>query len=190
MTDEQRERKNECARENSRWKKERQLCVRCGKQDAYTLVGRSYCYECCEYDRECRRSDTVLKNNKTKQREKYRKNVESGICPTCGKRRAEYGYINCPVCRAKKARRQLEYNHKNGVLPRCLLDGTDRCARCGKEEVVMGYKLCGRCLENSRKAIKKALDTPREQNYFEKSIINNFKYWSKVYGTDKIEGQG
>lgn len=190
MTDEQRKRKNECARENARWKKERQLCTRCGKQDAYTLNGRSYCYECCEYDknRKRKRYEVVANDINMKQREEYHKNIESGICPLCKKKKADMGCIICTACRAKRARKQSERQHERGVTPRYLFDGVDRCAICGKEEVVKGHKVCSRCLENCRKNIKKALNTPRSQNYFEKSIINNFKYWSEVYGTSKIEG--
>lgn len=192
MTDEQRKRKNECARENSQWKKERHLCVRCGKQDAYTLVGRTLCYECAEKQREyyhkCPRDK--LNNRNLRERERYHKNIELGVCPKCLKQKEDDGYVHCSACRAKIRKSDTKYRQKKGVLPRCLLDGIDRCAICGREEVVDGHKVCSRCLENCRKSLKKASNTPREANYFEKSIRNYFNYWRNVRDAGKIERQG
>lgn len=167
MTDEQKKRKNECAKQNRQWKKERHLCTCCGKQDAYTLVGRSFCYECCEKERKRKRSNQAMSKIYAQRYEKYHKNIALGICPICGKREVTDGHINCQLCRAKKAQREAKYRFNRGVLPRCLLDGVDRCAVCGAENVVEGHKVCMRCLENGRNAIEKANRTPREKdNYF------------------------
>lgn len=169
MTEEQRARKNECARQNAMWKKEQHKCTRCGKQDAYTLAGRSYCYECCEYDRKCTRSESARENHKARQREKYHKCVELGICPICKKREATDGYKNCPTCRSKKAKIQLKYRHANGTIPSELMDGTNYCSICAKplneDNRVKDKKVCKRCYQNSLKNISKACEN-RVENVF------------------------
>lgn len=180
MTDEQRIRRNECARQNREWKKEQHKCVRCGKQDAYTLIGRSYCYECCEYDKNHPRSERVRENNNARQREQYHKCIELGICPTCKKRKATDGYKNCPICRSKKARKRLEYQHANGTIPQELMDGTTYCSICAKplneDNRIKDKKICKRCYQSSLKNLSKAMEN-RVENAFTQA---QYLFWEEI----------
>lgn len=136
-------------------KKRNHLCVDCGKQDGYTLNNRALCYECRQkknermrekYRDEAYRKKTLQRNKE--QREKYDKNRQ---CPRCGRQLPlSSKYKTCVECRLKKRRYQEEKNRANGHLPRCLFNGITHCARCGKEEVVEGQRVCPNCLETLR----------------------------------------
>lgn len=197
MTEQQRIRKRECARENRQWKKERHLCVRCGKKDAYTLAGRSCCYECTEAERHRaenrQRTEEQIQKHCAKMREKYAENVSRGICPQCGKRNAVGGYIICPICRAKKKRASAKYRLEHGATPRYLMDGSTRCAKCGKvlddDNSVNGKQLCRSCYESALRSIKKAKESQTKDSYFRRSVNAYWEYKQyqrrEYFGTSK-----
>ena len=82
------------------------MCPKCGKQDAYTLGGRTYCYECAERER-VRQGltayiDPLLFSAPKKDRKDYSKipreqYIERGMCYTCGKP-VKPGYKVCESC--------------------------------------------------------------------------------------------
>lgn len=181
MTDEQHKRKIECDRENRRWKKERHLCIRCGKQDAYTLNGYSRCFECLqahrEYEKERWKDSNVREMKKERTKKLYDERIKNRQCVRCGRGLSPYETTkHCARCRAKFRIQNDKKRIKKRILPRFLFDGVDRCKKCGKEEIVPGYKVCNKCLEDNRRAIQKALNTPREPNHFEKSIRSGFYF--------------
>ena len=98
--------------------KSHNFCVKCRKQDAYTLNGHAYCFECIE----------MMKNNKNitpEAKDRYNKTKaqlracreENHLCKRCGKPlELSYPFKNCPVCKAKmrkyaeRARRKKRNN--------------------------------------------------------------------------------
>lgn len=162
--------------------KKHHLCTRCGEKDAYTIGGRILCYDCTEkhnaYMREKWEKDEEFREKEHKRKQELKNyRIENRLCVRCGKPLPEYtNKKQCGICRAKDRRRVEKKRIEKGCTPRFLFDGVTRCKTCGKEEVVKGYKLCSRCLENSRRTLEIARNTPREPNGFEKSIRNQFKY--------------
>ena len=80
-----------------------QRCVRCGKQDAYTMNGHQRCYECTEKGKEyCRKHNKELRENlKLKNKERYDNLKSQGICVICGKKKT-FGNVVCSTCLGKR----------------------------------------------------------------------------------------
>lgn len=75
----------EYMREYRQTLKENKMCVCCGKQDAYTLVGRKICYECLEKYHE-KTGYSFKKPKKIKQPTIPRnERCDCGLCYICGK---------------------------------------------------------------------------------------------------------
>ena len=88
----------------------------------------------------CRRRD-LAKRRRAERR-------EAGLCTQCGRLLYD-AHRMCATCRAKfRAYKEAE-NRKAGVLPRDALDGVSRCAKCGKDAPIRGYRLCQKCYESS-----------------------------------------
>ena len=126
----------------------------CGKEDAYTMSGRSLCYEHAsyfnEYRKKCRKDDEkrekIIKNSKNlRERRKA-----AGLCPSCGKNKPEYGFVTCPSCRAKSRKSANRYNKNHGVVSRY---DPDICWTCNKNPVLPGKRLCKSCYETSLKSL-------------------------------------
>lgn len=185
MTDEQRARANECARENYMWKKEQHKCVRCGKQDAYTISGRSLCYECAEKKRLWEKTNHEKNScKKTAYRnKKYKECVENGICVRCHKRPADSGYKSCLRCRTQNRIYNNNKNRERGMLPKLLFDGVNYCRTCGakitSENKVDGKKLCKSCYQKAVENLKKATEIrmSKEPNDFDKG---NDLFWRRI----------
>jgi len=116
-------------------------CISCGKQDAYTLAGRSRCCECQEKMSEY--GKRYYEKNKDAVAEKHRKHYwelrEQGICTKCGKRPVKQGKTHCEYCLAKKRRNQKH------ALP--APEGY--CVNCKKEPAKEGFKLCEKCYQST-----------------------------------------
>ena len=90
-----------------------------------------------------------------RRKEKREAYKAAGLCPICGRKRNNPRWLKCGHCRhigrvaAEKVRR------KRGKLPKCLLDGVDRCTHCGKNAPAAGYQLCPKCLDDARTALAK-----------------------------------
>lgn len=89
------------------------LCVWCGKQDARTLTGKIYCFECNEKRREYFKKHysipDVAERTRKYRIERKRKLLEQGLCTNCGKRKIVPGKTVCPVCMAKNKSRSARY---------------------------------------------------------------------------------
>lgn len=99
--------------------KKHHMCVKCKKQDAYTLGGRSLCFECAEYYRKWRKNyyaqntEKVLSQNNAKRLECIRNN----ICSKCLKRKTDGSHKLCRDCRQKdNAKRRAKTTFIPGLV--------------------------------------------------------------------------
>lgn len=143
------------------------LCVRCKKQDAYTLAGRSCCSECAEYARERYRLHSG--ENKEKKRKynlaKRQECIKNNICSRCLKRKTDTKHKVCVVCRdalKNKRKAQKIYSIDDAICFRCKnpLDGQLK---------VNGdpSKFCSICYEN-------VVKVTRDNNKGKKIIYSPF----------------
>lgn len=103
--------------ELSKFRKERGLCVRCGKKDA--VIGITLCQSCREkYNAKRRKSIKVERipkkrvyKPKTKEeiakevvynRKRRERRAALGLCTMCGKKKALPGLMTCTYCRMKR----------------------------------------------------------------------------------------
>lgn len=141
------ERQKVWQRENRQMMLKCHLCVNCGKQDARTLNGFTYCYECGEKHREKERQRRAKRREElnAQRRERYARYKAEGLCPMCG--RKSDGRVLCAWCRAKKAQKfQRTYEHKRvGNV----------CFQCCSNEPMDGKKLCKNCYEKNLVTLRK-----------------------------------
>ena len=135
----------------------RSVCTNCGKEDAFTMAGRSRCFECnkkkLSKQRFKRNNDYVVKEDNIKYcRARYWKLKEAGICTRCGKRKTKYGRSRCELCLGKD-RMSYERNKPAGVG---YFDET-MCRRCKKNPPIDGKKLCENCYNKSLAALNIAM---------------------------------
>jgi NMD protein affecting ribosome stability and mRNA decay len=100
----------------------RQRCIRCGKQDAYTMSGHQHCYECTEKNQEaCKK--TYYKHHEDRKkvmRERYERLKAEGMCVECGQKKARPGKVMCERCayknnqNAKRWQLKKERSAENG----------------------------------------------------------------------------
>lgn len=96
--------------------KSRNRCKNCGKQDAYTLAGRSYCYACNEHHNDYKRinKDKWIETEKKRSKTRYERLKQEGICVSCGKRPAKPNHIRCLRCSIKHSNSEKKrYQRKN-----------------------------------------------------------------------------
>lgn len=88
-----------------------QRCVRCCKQDAYTLAGKQRCFDCTEKEKKNQRkyNEAHREEIKLKMKERSAKLKAEGICVFCGKRKARTKRTLCAHCAAKQ---KLRYYQK------------------------------------------------------------------------------
>ena len=119
------------------------LCRQCGAQDARTLNGYSYCYECGEkrkgYYRNWRKKHAEEAN--VKRRERYAELKEQGKCPVCGRDLVFTNNVVCACCAARQNNHRKErYEHKR-------VGG--KCFQCCQAEPLPGKKLCRECYDKN-----------------------------------------
>ena len=120
------------------------LCRDCGKQDARTLNGYNYCYECNEYHnakmREYRARNREQINEK--RHNLYVQYRNEHRCGLCGKQIALYdNHSMCPICRGVKKQYFVKtYEHKRvGNI----------CFQCCKMPPIQDKKLCQSCYDKA-----------------------------------------
>lgn len=138
------------------------VCVQCGREDAFTMVGRSLCDRCAAMARESnsrwyiKNSEKIL-SDRTKLKESRKAN---GLCPVCGKP-ANDGFVMCGPCRKKRS----DYRKRHRIrVPRgeCGV-----CYRCNKKEAISGKRMCLECYEKAvETAIKNLRAVKKEQKPF------------------------
>lgn len=118
-------------KEDYYWYKEHHICTRCHKYKA--MQNKTMCSVCLEKDAE--RSKKYRARMSEEKREKaylkigeckkiqHDKRLESEICTTCGKRKANDGFKTCIECRTKdaqkRARNSKEYRKTSGTCAYC-----------------------------------------------------------------------
>ena len=118
------------------------LCVMCGKEDAFTMVGRSRCSECAERNNQNKRKNY----NREWHRARYDDRKANGLCVDCGKPALE-GHVRCAYhCeqRSKSTKAWLKRAQEEAGVndPR---GGNGYCYRCNKEKQLPGMKVCQKC---------------------------------------------
>lgn len=126
-------------------------CKRCGKQDAYTIIGKKHCYECTQKISEYQKKYEKENKEKIAERKKKRHQelIDKGVCTQCGKRPAREGKTQCEICALKKKTRDYKKTHSE-------FRNSDLCSRCHKNEKFKEFELCETCYNNSLKGIKNA----------------------------------
>lgn len=159
-------------------RKNAKVCVKCGKEDAYTMNGRSNCAECAEkirdWFREYRKDPSEKERRKNRKIEHRLKMVEEGKCIRCGKKNTG-PYKTCPHCLAKKRNYNRNKNHEKSATK-----GVTLCWQCNKEKMLPGYKLCAKCYDMKMKALEKANKVNAEIGYY--------KFWEGR--KNKVDNQG
>lgn len=136
------QRKEASKRHREKMKKEGR-CLYCGKEDAYTIIGRVRCFDCSEKERirkiQYRNDPDKSEKERIKRIRRKGNWIEDGKCPLCGRKNTgRYKY--CQYCRAKDKRRKQK-NRENKSFTR----GTTLCWQCNKEKPIEGKKLCAEC---------------------------------------------
>ena len=119
------------------------LCPRCGKNKLFG--DEKECPECTakEYEVTMRSRNSLGKDHYNSVHSEWSKNnhrklIEQGICTRCGKRKADYGYKTCGICRSKIR----NYNRiKYGKPDRSERYKQGLCFFCDNP-VKSGYKVC------------------------------------------------
>lgn len=118
---------SEYMRERRKWFKEHKCCTECGEQDAYTLGGRSMCYECNKkrriYQGYTSDIDSLSFSKMRKDRKDYNKIpreqfIKRGMCYLCGKPVKE-GYKVC----------EKHYQHMLDIRKKQKENGQDETIR-------------------------------------------------------------
>lgn len=131
-----------------RERKDAGLCVSCGKQDAYTLAGRSQCAECAERSRR-----NWHRCGNDRRRDRYYLRKANGLCVDCGKPAIE-GHVRCKY-HAEKVRwnnklyGRRRQDEKGVNFPR---GENGLCYRCNKRENLPGMKICHSCYSDLAEA--------------------------------------
>lgn len=163
-------------KERYQWLKEHHICVRCKKEKAEK--GGIYCLVCKMDKREQERNRKITPEQKERKRihnkTRYDVMVAFGICPRCGKREHKYNSIFCGKCSAIRNDKNMTKRRNKGITARVLFGDGEYCSVCGKP-TENGSKQCKRCLENSRRTIRIALqESFKTENYFREQIKLDF----------------
>lgn len=159
-------------------------CVRCGKQDAYTLIGKSRCFECAEKNKEYARlhHKKHRETDNSKMRDRVSKLKEQGVCIDCGVREAVKGRTRCRNCLIKNSK--AVKNKKGRIARTTTYYYEGLCWLCCKNPTASGYGLCEDCLERARKRITKAQRMANDTKLRDERFIE--MYTSK-YNNESME---
>ena len=157
----------EYQREYRKWLKEHHFCRDCQKQDAYTLAGRTYFFDCAEKGRikkENARKDPIKKEKMLKQkRDQITRYINENRCVRCGMQ-LNNGKRMCSVCYELQRRASRK---RKGNTPR--MRGII-CWQCNKQPCMEGYGLCKDCYEKKIPISLQNLEKSRENHPWRKSI--------------------
>lgn len=118
-----------------------------------------------------------LEVNRKRNAKRNAERIAQGLCSTCGKKKPQEGYRTCDVCREYFRRDSIKRSRAKGVLPKELLDGVERCYKCGALLNGSVSKMCERCLKSALKALSKtpSWNGKKPDTHFAKG---NELYWS------------
>lgn len=142
--------------------KKNHLCHDCKQQDAYTLAGRTYCYDCAEKQRlakqKARQDPAKRERMLAQKREQVARYRAENKCVVCGKR-LHRGERVCGIC-AELQRRAVRKSRNSA--PR--LPGV-RCWQCNKAPCMEGKKLCAECYEKKVEVACENLKKAQTKNH-------------------------
>ena len=137
------EKNNKESKEDRKWYRENGICPRCRKN--IILGTENVCAECSAYEyevnmnsRERLGKEHYNEVHKEWSKRTHHEMIERGICTRCRKRKADYGYKTCGICRDKGRKyKRVKYGkpdrserYKHGLCYFC--DNT----------IKDGYKVC------------------------------------------------
>ncbi len=133
----------------------RNRCAMCHKQDAYTLNGRHYCFECVEYRGELTRKShekpEIAQNIRDSQNRRAAQRRADGLCISCGKP-TRGGKARCERCLAKRKAKAVEQRIESGVnYPR---GDNGFCWLCNKRPALAEKRLCAECYERNQDVLE------------------------------------
>lgn len=116
------------------------MCKDCRKQYAFTLNGRTYCYECNEKRNAWQRQRYAekLAENKDYWKNRYAHRRSVGKCGKCGRdmQPGDTG-SRCPICKGKNKKTYTEKYVRRRV--------GNVCYQCCNAPPMEGKKLCPEC---------------------------------------------
>lgn len=129
-------------------------CTYCHEQDAYTMMGRSYCGECARKNRDAKREVYPIRSAEINLRDRtaYQERKEKRLCVKCAKP-LEPGNnrVRCLACT-----RKLSIHDKLAVLDKPLRGDNGVCWMCNKREKLPDKRCCAVCYETLRGNMLKA----------------------------------
>ena len=142
------------------WYKEHHICPFCRVNKP--VGNHVYCHECRAKYREYqeKRIDRNRDEIYQKNRERYYRYKEQGLCVSCGKP-AVPGKVFCQKCANKKNRKKRLKKLENATDPRWLWVEEHRCYLCGKPAIEV-HKLCQKHYDESCKWLEKARAVAKE----------------------------
>ena len=137
------EKNNKESKEDRKWYRENGICPRCRKN--IILGTENVCPECSAYayeitmnSRERLGKEHYNKVHKEWSKRTHHEMIQNGICTRCRKRKADYGYKTCGICREKGR----EYKRmKYGKPDRSERYKQGLCYFCDNP-IKDGYKVC------------------------------------------------
>lgn len=158
------------------WHQSNKICPRCAKN---TLYGdEKTCPECNAYEyainmqsRERLGKEHYNKVHREWAKNEHKKRIEKGICTRCGKRKADYGYKTCGICRAKIRNYKREKSTAENRQERYSIG---LCFFCDNP-ILDGYKVCKKHYEINMKN----LQHPKCKRATEKIKADNEKFFRK-----------
>ena len=143
------------------------ICVACKSQDAYTLGGRSSCFDCAEkyaknkHDKYYSNKETISKR-KAERKALRERHIQNHECTVCGKNlTTDYTYKTCKSCRAYSRIRQRTSN----TFTR---GDYGLCWTCNNQPSIQGKKLCQECYDRQLNILSKI---PIKKNHPWRKII-------------------
>lgn len=137
-----------------RLRKKAGVCPRCGREDAFTMTGRSFCADCAEKARANKAAQYAVEEKKIRMYAQHcngqKKRRDMGLCPTCG-RPATPGYSTCEYCRAKH--RNYMRNYRNSFTR----GQYGICWQCNKREALPGKRVCQSCYDMKIRCQRQAI---------------------------------
>ena len=141
-------------------------CVKCGVQDARTLIGKATCFECLEKNNIQTKANIDYHSAYLKKKEKCE---AEHLCIVCNKPLGDDYHKTCSVCRAKH-REQYAKNRTN--IPRSEAKAYGVCSLCLKKPRYLGYNTCEECYS---KIVEKFSN--RSTDKWKKQISNDMRYY-------------
>ena len=159
------EKNNKESREDRKWYRENGICPRCRKN--IILGTENVCPECSAYayeitmnSRERLGKEHYNKVHKEWSKRTHHEMIQKGICTRCRKRKADYGYKTCGICR-EKGRKYKRVKYGKPDRSERYIQGL--CYFCDNP-IKDGYKVCEKHYQmNVEKSIsQKAKEARRE----------------------------